>query len=257
MLCFFACSSLGSLLCSPPGPLSPVPTTLPPASPGLWACPSRSDLAPSPGPPGLSTPLPPAAWPQADPSPGRAAVAGSGRNVVCVSLAKQNWPCLGDQGSAPAGLPLFRLSPEGGCHRPGGSPSLWGQPRGTDGQHEEDQGILRVKDPEHRLTMPAGSALPPHLAPRSPTLARLGGGGPHHKALCVPPDLPVVCLVPREPSTAAPTSGARGRRGQLGPLRALSQASAGAVGPGARRAGGRGGTRVGRWGPGHPRGVAL
>ena len=74
---------------------------------------------------------------------------------------------------------------------------------------------------------------------------------------CPPPDLPVSCLVPKELSAAAPTLGARGRCGQLGLLLGLSQASGAPVVPGAGRTEGRGGTRVGRRGPGHPRRAAL
>lgn len=74
---------------------------------------------------------------------------------------------------------------------------------------------------------------------------------------CFPLDLPVSCLVSKESPAAVATSGARRRRGQFEPLLSLSQASGELVGSGTSRAGGKGGTRVGRRGPGHPRGVAL
>lgn len=239
--------------------------------PGLWACPCCSNLDPDPGPSGPSKPLPTVSRPWGDPALGRAAAAGS-RKAACVSLAKQNGPglraeslhlqsCLlrlGRLGS------MWRL--EGGHHRhaaprscqaKGAHPGSRVCPGREIRQHEERQRFLRAKGPGHRVTGVRRLVLSVQSAPPSP-LSRL----PPHSWQGRPcaghwVDLPVSCLMPKESPAAVATSGARRRRGQVRPLLGLSQASGEPVGPGTSRAGDRGGTRVGRRGPGPPRGVAL
>lgn len=135
------------------------------------------------------------------------------RKVACVLLARQNWLCLGGQGSAPGEWPPFRLCGLGSRYGLGGSHGLIGPPREADEPPLQGLGLLRVKDWDHRTNNTQGSLLSsqfmPSPAPCHPPPHSWEGQTPTPRRSGFPSDSPVSCLVPRESSAAAPTSGSQ------------------------------------------------